>query len=428
MTHIHIIGAGLAGLSAAVELVAAGHRVTLYDAARRAGGRCRSYYDAQLGQVIDNGNHLVLSGNTSTARYTKLIGADGFHVPSSARFPFMDIRDQARWAIDVNEGRVPVWMFQRSKRAAHTSWKDYLPALKILLANQEALLSTLLDTASPAFERFWEPLMLAVLNTPLNKAAACLLRPVFTETILKGGAHCRPMIARTSLADALIDPALTKLETSGAEIRFGARFMGLEERDDCAQHLRLGGEAVEVGRADAVVIALPSWQAADTLPWLDAPGAGEGILNIHYAVQTGVFAPEFLGLIGSLAQWVFVRADAASVTVSAAGKALEERPDDLARRCWAEIAQCYGWDQTAVPPFRVIKEKRATFDQSPAGLKKRRPVTTRLRNVFLAGDWTQTGLPATIEGAIRSGQTAAAAIFKGAALSPPKSPFTPASN
>lgn len=411
MSRVHIIGAGLAGLSAGVALAKAGQSVTLYDAARMAGGRCRSYRDPQLGQVIDNGNHLVLSGNSSVARYCKQIGADGWYTLPTASFPFLDVRDGARWVIDINEGRVPYWVFSSKRRAAQTGWRDYLPALKILLAQEKALLSDLLDPQSPAYERFWEPLMLAVLNTPLDSAAARLLKPVFQETILKGGAHCRPMIARHSLADALIDPALRYLKESGAEVRFGARFTGLETADDTVTAVTIGGERIEMQSSDRAVLAIPAWQASETVPWIDAPPAGEGILNIHYAVETGCRAPDFLGLVGSLAQWVFVRPDAASVTVSAAGRALEERPNDLANRCWAEIAGAFGWDEETMPPCRVIKEKRATFDQSPPSLKKRLPARTPYKNLALAGDWTQTHLPATIEGAIRSGETAAATLL-----------------
>lgn len=411
MGRVHIIGAGLAGLAAGVDLVNAGQQVTFYEAARMAGGRCRSYRDGQLGQVIDNGNHLVLSGNTSVARYCEDIGADGWHVLPTARFPFMDLRDGARWAIDINNGRLPLWMFSPSRRAAHTHWFDYLPAFKIMLSRKNERLSELLDESSPAYARFWEPLMLAVLNTPLDAASAQLLKPVFKETILKGGAYCRPMIARHNLADALIDPALSHLKARGAEMRFGARFMGLETEGDAVTALIIGGERIVLVGGDKVVLALPAWQASETVPWVDAPAAGEGILNIHYAFETGQAEPDFLGLVGSLAQWVFVRPDAASVTVSAAGRALEERPDDLAKRCWVEIAAAYGWDVTAVPPYRVIKEKRATFDQSPESLEKRLPARTSYKNLVLAGDWTQTYLPATIEGAIRSGHSAAATLL-----------------
>lgn len=409
--HVHIVGAGLAGLSAAVALSQQGRRVTLYEAARMAGGRCRSYHDAHLGQMIDNGNHLVLSGNSSVARYCQAIGSDGWHEMAQARFPFMDVRGGARWAIEINEGRIPTWIFSPSKRALGTRWHDYLPALQLLFARQGTYLSEALKPGTLAFERFWEPLMLAVLNTPLDQAAAALLRPVFRETILKGGAYCRPMIAKTSLAETLVDPALAFIARNGGKVRFGARFMGMDTQAKRAVALKVGKEALSLAPGEDVIVALPSWQAQECLDWLEAPGPGEGILNIHYAVETSASAPDFIGLVGSLAQWVFVRPDAASVTVSAAGKALADSPEDLAQRCWREIAMAYGWDSKQMPPYRVIKEKRATFDQSPAGLLKRAKPATQFENVTLAGDWTATGLPATIEGAIRSGQRAAALVL-----------------
>ncbi len=227
MSHVHIIGAGLAGLSAAVEAVQLGHSVSVYEGAAQAGGRCRSYEDSHLGQIIDNGNHLVLSGNTSVKRYCDAISADGFHIVETARFPFCDIKSGARWAIDINEGRFPSWVFSAGRRAPGTTALDYLPGLKMLFADQRAVIADLLDQASPAYTQFWEPLILAVLNTPLDQAAASLMRPVFTETLMKGGVHCRPMIAHHSLAEALIDPALAYLKSYGAQVHFGCRVAGL---------------------------------------------------------------------------------------------------------------------------------------------------------------------------------------------------------
>ncbi|MEO0412729.1 MAG: hydroxysqualene dehydroxylase HpnE [Pseudomonadota bacterium] len=407
-----VIGAGLAGLAAAVDLVKAGRAVTVFEASPHAGGRCRSFEDTQLGQVIDNGNHLVLSGNTSVARYCEEIGADGWHTADQARFPFMDIASGARWAIDINDGRFPAWIFSPRRRAPGTGMRDYLPALRMLFAPGDGTVEALLDTASPAYKLFWEPLVLAVLNTPLDQAAARLLQPVFQETILKGGAQCRPMIARHSLDEALIGPALRYLKAAGGDVHFSARVEALTVDRGVVASVRAGGHEIALEPADDVVLALPSWQTVKLLPQLELPGAGEGILNIHYRVETGVTEPAFLGLVSSLAQWVFVRPDAASVTVSAAGRAMAQQPERLAKQCWSDVAAAYGWNREAVPPYRVIKEKRATFDQTPQALASRKIAQSQWRNLILAGDWTDTGLPATIEGAVRSGQTAAAVIAR----------------
>lgn len=410
--RVFVIGAGLAGLAAAVDLVKAGRAVTLFEASPHAGGRCRSFEDTQLGQVIDNGNHLVLSGNTSVARYCQTVGADGWHVAGQARFPFMDVASGQRWAIEINDGRFPRWIFSPSRRAPGTRLRDYLPAIRMLFAPGDGTVEALLNPSSPAYKLFWEPLVLAVLNTPLDQAAARLLQPVFQETILRGGTHCRPMIARHSLDEALIGPALEYLRTQGAAVHFSARVDAITLQDDRVIAIRAGGNETALAAGGEVVLALPSWQVGKLLPQLEPPGAGEGILNIHYAINTGVDEPAFLGLVSSLAQWVFVRPDAASVTVSAAGRAMAEQPERLAKQCWREIAAAYGWDQQAVPPYRVIKEKRATFNQTPQALTHRKKAQTRWHNLTLAGDWTQTGLPATIEGAIRSGQNAAVVIAR----------------
>ena len=123
----HVIGAGLAGLSAAIALTQAGYRVTLSEAARQAGGRCRSYRDPKLGLTIDNGNHLVLSGNRAVHAYLATIGArDRLAGSDEARFPYVDVRDGARWVLHPNAGPLPWWLFARARRVPGTKATDYL--------------------------------------------------------------------------------------------------------------------------------------------------------------------------------------------------------------------------------------------------------------------------------------------------------------
>jgi len=115
--------------------------------------------------------------------------------------------------------------------------------------------------------------------------------------------------------------------------------------------------------------------------------------------------------VGGEAQWIFLRDKIASVTVSAADALADEAADVIAVRLWAEVARALEQPKDPVPAFRIIKEKRATFSQTPAALSDRPPTSTHWPNVHLAGDWIDTGLPATIEGAIRSGHLAADAVL-----------------
>jgi phytoene dehydrogenase-like protein len=123
----HVIGAGLAGLSAAVALAKGGVTVQVSEAAAQGGGRCRSYFDPQLGTVIDNGNHLVMSGNHAIYEYLRIIGAeDRLTGPKTAEFDFVDLQTQDRWRLRPNPGPLPWWVASPARRVPGTKTADYL--------------------------------------------------------------------------------------------------------------------------------------------------------------------------------------------------------------------------------------------------------------------------------------------------------------
>jgi len=135
-------------------------------------------------------------------------------------------------------------------------------------------------------------------------------------------------------------------------------------------------------------------------------------LNAHYRCAASVDAPLFVGVIGGTAEWVFRKREVLSVTVSSADRLMDESSESLAARLWRDVAQAYDLPMEPLPRCQVVKERRATFAATPAQLALRPRPQTRWRNVLLAGDWTDTGLPATIEGAVRSGFAAAAFHIK----------------
>jgi squalene-associated FAD-dependent desaturase len=409
-SQTHVIGAGLAGLSAALALIDAGRSVTVHEAGPAAGGRCRSYADRALGLTIDNGNHLLLSGNTAAFAYLDRIGARAtMGGPADPVFPFIDIPTGARWTVRPNRGRLPWWIFSRDRRVPGTQATDYLSLLALRIVKDDRSVAAALKNG-PLTHRLIEPLAIAALNTRPDAGLARLLGAVVRETLMQGGAACIPRIPRMSLAESLIDPAIAALRAAGAAIHFSRRIAALDIVGNRVTALQTPDGPIAIGKADSVVLAVPPWIAADLLPGLKAPDEFEAILNIHFRTEADPGEAGFVGLVGGTAEWVFVKPGHISVTVSAANRMVDRPAEDIAATVWPEVCATLGLTG-AMPPFRVVKERRATFAATAAQDRKRPAARTGLVNLALAGDWTATGLPATIEGAIRSGASVARIIL-----------------
>jgi squalene-associated FAD-dependent desaturase len=406
--QVHVVGAGLAGLSCAVRLAGAGQRVSVYEAAGHAGGRCRSFHDEALGRTIDNGNHLLLSGNRAALAYLREIGAaDSLAGPEPAAFPFLDLKTGHRWTVRPGAGWFPWWIFDARRRVPETAAGDYLRGLGLAWAGARATVAQCLVPGTALYRRFWEPLCVAVLNTAAEEAAATLLWPVLRETFGRGEAACRPLIARHGLGQGFVDPALRFLEARGASVSLNRRLRALNLDGDRVSALAFGGAPLSVGPEDSVVLAVPPAASADLVPDLVAPRHSRAIVNGHFRLDRTAPGVTFLGLVGGTCQWLFVRGDIASVTASAADALAEEPAAAIAERMWPEVAGALDLGAAPLPAHRIVKEKRATFAQTPEEAARRPGARTAWRNLFLAGDWTDTGLPATIEGSVCSGRKAA---------------------
>ena len=186
------------------------------------------------------------------------------------------------------------------------------------------------------------------------------------------------------------------------------------------QAINFGDGTVALAPEDHAVLAVPPLAAAQLRPELKVPAESSPIVNAHFLVARASSKCRdmnsdlpILGLVGGTSQWLFLRGSVASITVSAARSLASESSEAIASLLWREVAAALDLADAPVPAHRIIKEKRATFAQTPAALSRRPSPRTTWRNLFMAGDWTDTGLPATIESAVRSGRAAAACLLTG---------------
>jgi hydroxysqualene dehydroxylase len=409
---VHIVGAGLAGLSAALRLSARDEHVIVHEATAFAGGRCRSYHDATLGMSIDNGNHLLLSGNHAALDFLREIGAaDRLIGPPAADFAFADVASGQRWTLRINEGRLPWWIFDPARRLPGTSALDYAPLARLLWAPPSKSVGETISCKGSLYQRLVEPLLLAALNIDPPHGSAKLASAVIRETIAAGGRACRPLVAREGLGSTLIEPALETLQRRGAVVRLEHQLRGLRFGAERVEALDFGKETIVLTADDAVILAVPPYGAASLVRDLEVPTEFRAIVNAHFRIEPPAGAPPILGVLNGTVQWIFSFPGRVSITISAGDELIDSPREELAKTIWNDVSRVTGLPP-ALPPWQIVRERRATFAATPAQNSKRPGAKTRWRNFALAGDWTNTGLPATIEGAIRSGNRAAALIAR----------------
>jgi squalene-associated FAD-dependent desaturase len=403
----HIVGAGISGLSAAVRLVNANFKVHLYEAMQQAGGRCRSYFDAATNLTIDNGNHLLLSGNRHALAYARSIGAEaGLVGPKRAQFPFVDLATGKRWQLDLGDSRLPLWVFDAARRVPDTGLRDYLALMPLIWSSPARPVGDAIPCEGLLYQRLVQPLLLAALNVDPPEGSAGLAGAVVRETLLAGGQACRPLIAREGLSAVLVEPAIRLLQSKGADIRFGHELRKFGSSADRVSELNFGDASVPLAPSDAVVLAVPPRPAASLLPGLKTPTKFRAIVNAHFRREPPKDMPPILGVVGGLVEWLFAFPQRLSVTISNGDRLVDMPREELAQAIWRDICQASGI-RSEMPAWQIVRERRATFEATPEQNALRPEARTSFKNLFLAGDWTATGLPATIEGSVRSGHRAA---------------------
>jgi hydroxysqualene dehydroxylase len=342
--------------------------------------------------------------------YLRDIGAEQRLIgPQHAEFPFVDLHSGERWTLKFNDGPLPFWIFDRHRRVPGTGPLDYLSLARLLWAREGQSVGEVISCKGLLYRRLVEPLILAALNIDPPQGSARLAAAIVRETLAVGGRACRPLFAREGLGPTLVEPALAFLKQHGVTLQMEHQLRALAFADDRVETLDFGTETIAIGADDAVIVAVPPYAAAMLVRGLDVPDEFRAIVNAHFRIAPPADLPPILGVLNATTQWLFSFPGRVSVTISAGDRFIDSPREELAATIWGEVARVTGLP-AALPPWQIVRERRATFAATPAQDAKRPRAATNWPNLFLAGDWTDTGLPATIEGAIRSGNRAAQMI------------------
>jgi squalene-associated FAD-dependent desaturase len=474
--HCIIIGAGFAGSAAAVRLVQSGWRVTLLDARIKAGGRVYSFEDRETGEVIDNGQHLLMGCYHATLRLLDALGTRGLVRPQEAmRVEFIepmpdDILPPRRAVLDA--GRLPgkagmaLGIFGLQGLSLRDKWAALRFAARLQLGlvqagqrNSETTGELLrrYGQTDALITRLWEPVILATLNTTPHEAAASLFVEVLRQAFFSDREASRLLLPSVGL-DAVLKPLSDWLEQRGGRFIHGtAAIIHYSEMNDSKADertkeketgmLHASGITTSAGefiQADCVISAVPPRALAKLLT--AEAQTHRALVPLVTTLEQFTFSPiisaylwfdrsfmnsPFVALLGTPTQWVFNRramcdapehvverfAGHVSTTVSAGNNLINASNEAIIQQCLRDIHAAFPQARTAkLLRGRVIKEKLATPLITPSVESIRPPATTPIANFFLAGDWTATKLPATIESASQSGEAAADAVLKAFAM------------
>ena len=401
---IYIIGAGLSGLSSSIYSLKKNFDVELYESSNFAGGRCRSFYDKKVHTEIDNGNHLVFSANKSFKKFCDEIESTKTINIIPPKLFFYDNKFKKKWNIDLSNGLITT-LFNYKNLIPNTKLIDYLSFLKFFFVKDSANVYDLVGN-SKIYKTFWEPFTLGVMNTCPKVASAKVVSNVLKETIFKGEKNCFILQPKKNWNETLIKPSLIKIKKKGGKIFFKNTLRQVNFKNNQITELVFNKKTVKLKKNDRVIFAIPPSNLMKFLVHLKLPVKYNTILNIHYKVDKktlDLFDNKITGFINTISQWLFVKNDHISVTVSNANSYNNTNPQLLANKVWKEISN-FVKRKIKFTDFQIVREKKATYIQSPQNIRLVKNLKINPCNFFLAGDWTQYNLPCTIEASILSGK------------------------
>jgi zeta-carotene desaturase len=433
-----IIGGGMAGLASAVFLCKEGYDVKLFESAPKFGGRTYSFYDKDKDIYVDNGQHILAGLYENTFEYLKLIGTyDSLIFPGSLRLYFCD---KSKNSFDLKCGSLPgvlglitgIFKFKKFNFNDKIKFlnvrkllKDKFSGEDVLKMNAEELLDKIQQTKNLKMY-FWYPLIYAAFNTTAQNVSADL----FLKLVKKGTELKKNMsiiLSAKNLNELFIDGAVSYLKNKSADIYLSSGIKKINLDADC-----VGSVETEDGKilnADYYICAVPNYSIKKLFAnedyskyFCDVEKLKlSSIVSVHLFFKDDLKLDtdnKMIGFTDSVIQWAFIRSSKhICIVISGAdyidGNLTEKDNDEIYRICVNDLKSCLnGFDEDNILDYKVIKEKRATFLPETGSEKYRLNQKSEIKNLYIAGDWTDTGFPSTIEGAVKSAKICSELILK----------------
>lgn len=420
-----VIGGGIAGLSAASVLSSNNIKVTLVEASPKLGGRTYSFQDYEYGDVIDNGQHILMGCYDYTMSLLKLIGAENnFIYQDNLKLVFIDEYKSVS-KIDASKFFYPFNLLTAfinyEKITSLEKLRFFGLVIRLPLLSKKSLSNLTVNQwlkeenqSDNIIGSFWEILCVGAMNTSSDKASALLFHNILLKIFFGGNQASKIVLPKFGLSQSIIEPAFEYIRNNDGKINLSESVKEIK-----IQHQRVTAVLTEKNKYedfDFVISAIPLYalekifrkESLDIKCEFQYPT----ILNIHIWLKDFKMDEEFFGLLNSQLHWIFNKGNHINVVVSDADELSSKSNDEIIQLVKSELYRFLGVKEDQIIRYKIIKEKRATFLPGVESNFSRPDAQTKIENLLLAGDWTNTGLPATIEGAAKSGFVAANIILK----------------
>jgi len=412
-----ILGGGIAGLTSAVYLSKAGFKVKLIEASPKLGGRAYSYFDKDLNLEIDNGQHILMGCYKETLKFLRTIDSIGnltFQKDLTVNFlkenknQFQLKSSNLPYPVGLITGLLSYKAITLLERLLLLKFFIKLPFQAIKDLENLTVLEWLERENQNEMTRkaFWNFIAIGALNTSLNKASARSLLIILKEMFLKGKNAATIILPGKGLTETYCNEAEKFIQENNGEVVLSEKVVELKVKN--SKIVKVKTTTGELTDFDYVISALPFFALEKILsPAVELKKANykySSILSVHLKLDKNELTDKFYGLINSRIHWIFNHGDNITLVISDGDKYMELSKKEIFDLVCDELKKYAGIGKGNILNYRVIKEKRATFIPSNDIEGKRPPTETNIKNFFLTGDWIDTGLPSTIESAVKSGR------------------------